>query len=171
MASLYEVTNQIIGSPTATAGLRFYTNHSATETPGAGAVYALTLKQKVEGPPPMPFDDDPTGDFPAVYLERMGGAWPQAPTIEGNQYICAFICHIYVVVRVDNDERPKEEAQAMICKIVDNIAASTKIGLSHLTTVDWLGNDGDTDISHLFTTLHPRYAMASTRFAAKAVWG
>jgi len=165
--ALYEATNQVIGSPTATAGFRYYCNWSTTETPGAGAVYALTLKQKIEGPPPMPLDD-PTGDFPAVYLERL--AWPQGPSLEGEQYVCAFMCRIHVVVKVGNNERPKEEAHAMLCKIVDNIEAATKIGLTFLSSVEWMGNEGDTDISHIFTLLHPRYAMASTTFAAKTVW-
>jgi len=165
--ALHEATNQIIGSKTATAGFRYYCNWSTTSTPGAGATYALTLKQKIEGPPPVPFDD-PTGDFPAVYLERMG--WPQAPSLQGEQRVISFNCRIYVVVQAANNERPKEEASEMICKIVDNIDASTKIGLTYLSSVDWLGNDGDTDISHIFTILHPRYAMASTTFAARTVW-
>lgn len=161
MKDLYIATNEVIGTPTGTSGFRYYTNWSTTATPGEGAKHALTLRKKVESRP-NPFTENPTEDFPGVFFERL--QWPMVERIEGKQYHVAFICRIYYVARAVATERPKEEAMENIIKITDNIMASTMLGLTWATDLDWVGVDDRTEISQAFEILLQDYYAASATF-------
>jgi hypothetical protein len=165
VADLYTASNAIVGTPTATSGIRYYSNWATGSAPGADAPYALTIKRKIEAPPPI-FTDDPANDFPGLFIERLG--WPNVTVIEGQQYRLAFGFKLHLVEKATANTRPKEVAHENICKLVDNIMASDKLGLSYLITVDFQGIDGDTELASYLAVLHPEYGIGAANFSVIA---
>lgn len=165
MADLDVASNGIIGTPTSTSGVRFYSNYSLTSTPGATAPEPITIAKKVESPPPV-FSDDPDNDFPGLFIERLG--WPTGVALGGNHYEVSFTFNVHIVVKATANTRPKEEAQTAICKIVVNLMESDKLGLDYIDMLDFQGIEGGTGLAAALSVIHPAYAMGTASFRVVA---
>lgn len=165
MADLDVCSNSIIGTPTSEYGVRYFSNYSLTSAPGALCPEPLTIKKKVEAPPPV-FTDDPTNDFPGLFIERKG--WPTGLRLAGNHYEVSFTFNVHIVVKATATTRPKEEAQSAICKIVVNLMESDKLGLDYIDMLDFQGIEGGTDLASALSVIHPAYAMGTASFRVVA---
>jgi len=156
---LYDMGNKIMGHTPAVAGLFYYSNWAVGATAGAGATHALTINKKIEGEPPV-FPDDPDTDFPGLFISRMG--WPSITGIDGKQYSVTYTARLFYVAETTVGKRAQEVAYEAICKVVDNIMAADKIGLTDIITVDWGGISQDDELGKIISVLtNGQYNTAS----------
>jgi hypothetical protein len=164
MATLWEGITALIGSDTATAGLRFYLNHSITATAGAGAAHALTLERKVEGPPPL-FPDDASDHYPGAYMETIG-PFPTA-VLRGQHYECEARIRVSYIGTLSSGQRPKAQAKEYAVKITDNVMKSDRLGLDYISLLSWAGLDDDNDVARYLPLLMPQFFVGSTLFVVQ----
>lgn len=165
MANLQDAVNQVIGTPTGTVGLRYYSNWSTTSAPGVGAPNQLTIARKVEANPIFMLDD-PDTNFPGVYYQILG-MFPST-IVRGTHYECSFRIKVYYIGALANAQRPREQGRVQAIAITENVMASTKLGLDWVDSVQWAGCDYEDDSIQYLQTFLPNYYVGATRFEIRA---
>ncbi len=165
--TLLDAVNSIIGQDGDDFGFRYAVNHddaSTDSTAGATAEYALEFKLKMEADPSLMSSQDLSTDFPAVYFNPVG-SYP-AFTTRGDHTEASFTVDIYVVAENTNGVSPREAGRELAVKVVENIMALDKLGLTWVDSVECLGvlDDPFTQQLHL---LLPRMYAGGARFV---VW-
>ena len=167
--SLSDAVNQVVGITGGSTGFRWAVNHSTTSVdsaPGATAPHQLTIKRKMEAPPIVFVQQNKeTEYFPGVFFEIVGN-FPDT-NIRGGHGEISFSVKVIWVGENTNNTRPKEQGRLMAVKLTENIAASNKLGLTWVDSVEWRGlvDDPFTQQLHL---LIPEYYAGATLFTVFA---